>query len=72
MSVPITLKSDSVQADTAHVLFPLANAIVSVNGLVTPYDVTLDGNHFFVDTAEQGKSFPINLITNWTRGSDKK
>jgi len=72
MSVPITLKPDSVQADAARVLFPLANAIVSVNGLVTPYDVTPDGNHFLVDTAEQGRSFPVNLVTNWTKELEKK
>jgi serine/threonine protein kinase/Tol biopolymer transport system component len=66
MSVPIKLNPDSVQADAAHPLFPLANAILSVNGLVAPYDVTADGKRFIVVTVEQGKSFPINLVTNWT------
>jgi hypothetical protein len=71
MSVPIALKSDSVQADAARPLFPLANSILSVNGLVGPYDVTPDGKRFLVITAEQGKSFPINLVTNWTAELEK-
>ncbi len=71
MSVPIALKSDSVQADAARPLFPLGNSILSVNGLVAPYDVTPDGKKFLVITAEQGKSFPINLVTNWTTALQK-
>lgn len=66
MSVRIKLNADSVQADAARPLFYLANSILSVNGLVAPYDVTADGKRFVVVTVEQGKSFPINLVTNWT------
>jgi Tol biopolymer transport system component len=66
MSVPIKLNADSVQADAPRPLFSLANAILSVNGLVAPYDVTADGQQFVVVTIEQGKNFPINLVTNWT------
>ena len=66
MSVPIKLTADSVQADSARTLFPLANSILSVNGLVAPYDVTPDGKRFIVITVEQGRNFPINLVTNWT------
>jgi len=39
---------------------------LSVNGLVAPYDVAPDGKRFVVVTVEPGKSFPINLVTNWT------
>jgi eukaryotic-like serine/threonine-protein kinase len=72
MSVPIKLNPDAVQADAAHPLFPLANAILSVNGLVAPYDVTADGKRFIVVTVEQGKSFPINLVTNWTKELERR
>jgi eukaryotic-like serine/threonine-protein kinase len=71
MSVPIKLRPDSVQADAAHPLFPLANAILSVNGLVAPYDVTSGGERFIVVAVEQGKSFPINLVTNWPAAVQK-
>ena len=71
MSVPIKLNADSVQADAARPLFSLANSILSVNGLVAPYDVTADGKRFVVVTIEQGKSFPINLVTNWTAALQK-
>jgi serine/threonine protein kinase/Tol biopolymer transport system component len=71
MSVPIKLNADSVQADAPRPLFSLANSILSVNGLVAPYDVTADGKRFIVVTIEQGKSFPINLVTNWTAALQK-
>jgi hypothetical protein len=66
ISVGIKLNADSVQADAAHPLFDLANSILSVNGLVAPYDVTADGKRFIVVTVEQGQSSAINLVTNWT------
>jgi len=66
MSVPIKLNSDSVQADTAQPLFSLANSMQTVSGLVAPYDVSPDGKRFIVVTVEQGRTFPINLVTNWT------
>jgi eukaryotic-like serine/threonine-protein kinase len=66
MSVPIKLNADSVQAHAVHPLFDLANSILSVNGLVAPYDVTSDGKRFVVVTVEQGQSSAINLVTNWT------
>ena len=71
MSLPIKLNADSVQADAARPLFSLANSILSVNGLVAPYDVTADGKRFVVVTIEQGKTFPINLVTNWTAALQK-
>ncbi len=71
MSVPVKLNADSVQADAARPLFSLANSILPVNGLVTPYDVTADGKRFVVATIEQGKTFPINLVTNWTAALQK-
>jgi Tol biopolymer transport system component len=71
MSVPIKLTADSVQADSARPLFDLGNSILSVSGLVAPYDVTPDGKRFVVITVEQGKNFPINLVTNWTAALGK-
>jgi eukaryotic-like serine/threonine-protein kinase len=71
MSVPITLNPDSVQAGTPRPLFSLANSIVAVNGLVAPYDVTVDGKRFVVATLEQGKNFSINLVANWTAALQK-
>jgi Tol biopolymer transport system component len=71
MSAPIKLNSDSVQADAPRELFNLANSILSVNGLVSPYDVTADGKRFLVVTVEQGRSFEINLMTNWTAAVGK-
>ena len=66
MSVPIKLTPDSVQADAAQPLFFLANSIQTLSGLVSPYDVSPDGKRFVVITVEQGRTFPINLVTNWT------
>ena len=71
MTVSIKLNGDSVEADAPHRLFPLANAIQSVSGLVAPYDVTPDGKRFILSTVEQDKSFPINLVTNWTAAVQK-
>ena len=71
MSVPLKLNADSVQADAPRALFSVANSIAPVSGLVAPYDVTPDGKRFVVITAEQGKSFPINLVTNWTAALGK-
>ncbi len=71
MSAPIKLKPDSVQADASRELFNLANSILSVNGLVSPYDVTADGKRFLVVTVEQGRSFEVNLMTNWTAAVGK-
>jgi hypothetical protein len=65
MSVPILLKAESLEAATAHRLFPLANTIAGNNGLLSPYDVTPDGKRFLV-TADQAKTPPITLVTNWT------
>ena len=71
MSVPLKLNADSVQADAPRALFSVANSIAPVSGLVAPYDVTPDGKRFVVITGEQGKSFPINLVTNWTAALGK-
>jgi len=59
ISVPIKLNADSVQADAVRPLFSLANSILSVNGLVAPYDVTADGKRFVVVTIEQGRAFQL-------------
>jgi len=71
MAVPIKLNSDSVQADAAQPLFSLANSIQTVSGLVAPYDVSPDGKRFIVVTIEQGRTFPVNLVTNWTAALQK-
>jgi Tol biopolymer transport system component len=66
MSVPILLEAESVEAAAARRLFPLANTIAGNNGLLSPYDVTPDGKRFLVVTADQAKTPPITLVTNWT------
>lgn len=64
MSVPIKLNADSVQAPRS--VFSLANAVQPVSGLIAPYDISPEGNRLIVFTIDQGKSYPINLITSWT------
>jgi eukaryotic-like serine/threonine-protein kinase len=71
MSVAITLKTDSVQAGAAVPLFSLASLVQTLSGLVSPYDVSPDGKRFIVVTGEQGRTFPINLVTNWTAALQK-
>ena len=66
MSVAISLNTDSVQAGAAVPLFSLASLVQTLSGLVSPYDVSPDGKRFIVVTGEQGRTFPINLVTNWT------
>jgi len=71
MSVPISLNADSVQVGAAAPLFSLASSIPTSSGLVSPYDVSSDGKRFIVVAIEQGRTFPINLVINWTAALQK-
>jgi eukaryotic-like serine/threonine-protein kinase len=71
MSVPVVLKRESVELGAARPLFRLAHTILGGAGLVVPYDVTPDGKRFIVITANQAKSLPIILVTNWIAALNK-
>jgi len=65
MSVPITLKPGIAEVGAAHPLFRFNNP-VGIVGIVSPYDVTADGQRFALITMPQQASKPITLVTNWT------
>jgi eukaryotic-like serine/threonine-protein kinase len=64
MSVPITLKPEGVEVGAAQQLFRFNNP-VGIIGVVSPYDVTADGQRFTLITTPQQLSRPITLVTNW-------
>jgi eukaryotic-like serine/threonine-protein kinase len=64
MSVPITLKPGLVEVGAAHPLFRFNNP-VGVIGVVSPYDVTTDGQRFVLITTPQQTPRPVTLVTNW-------
>jgi WD40 repeat protein len=64
MSVPITLKPGGVEVGAAQQLFRV-NSPVGIVGVVSPYDVTTDGQRFILITTPQAPR-PITLVTNWT------
>jgi hypothetical protein len=65
MAVPITLKPDGVEVGGARQLFRFNNP-VGIVGIVSPYDVTADGQRIVLITTPQQKPRPITLVTNWT------
>jgi eukaryotic-like serine/threonine-protein kinase len=65
MSVPITLKPGVAEVGAAQPLFRFNNP-VGIIGVVSPYDVTADGQRFVLITTPRQASKPINLVTNWT------
>jgi Tol biopolymer transport system component len=65
MSAPITLKPTIVEVGAAHSLFRFNNP-VGIVGVVSPYDVTADGQRFVLITTPQQTPRPITLVTNWT------
>ncbi len=65
MSVPITLKTGVVEVGAAHPLFRFNNP-VGIAGVVSPYDVTADGQRIVLITMPHQASRPITLVTNWT------
>jgi hypothetical protein len=48
-----------------HPLFRFNNP-VGIVGIVSPYDVTADGQRFVLITMPQQAAKPITLVTNWT------
>lgn len=64
------LNADSVLVGAAP-LFSLASSLPRSSGLVSPYDVSPDGKRFIVVAIEQGRTFPINLVINWTAALQK-
>jgi eukaryotic-like serine/threonine-protein kinase len=71
MSVPITLKPGIAEVAAAHPLFRFNNP-VGILGIVSPYDVTADGQRFVLITMPQQASKPITLVTNWTAELKKR
>jgi Tol biopolymer transport system component len=65
MSVPIALKPGVAEVGAAHPLFRFNNP-VGIAAVVSPYDVTTDGQRFVLITMPQLASRPITLVTNWT------
>jgi eukaryotic-like serine/threonine-protein kinase len=65
MSVPITLNPGKVEMGAAQQLFRFNNP-VGIVGVVSPYDVTADGQRFVLITTPQQTPRPITLVTNWT------
>jgi eukaryotic-like serine/threonine-protein kinase len=65
MAVSITLKPSAIEVGAAHVLFRFNNP-VGIVGVVSPYDVTADGQRFVMITTPQQLARPITLVTNWT------
>jgi len=65
MSVPIALKPGVAEVGHVHPLFRFNNP-VGIVGVVSPYDVTADGQRFVLITMPQQASKPITLVTNWT------
>jgi Tol biopolymer transport system component len=65
MSAPITFKTGVAEVGAVHPLFRFNNP-VGIVGIVSPYDVTADGQRFVLITMPQQAAKPITLVTNWT------
>ena len=65
MSAPITLKAGVVEVGAAHQLFRFSNP-VGIVGIISPYDVTTDGQRFILISTPQQTPRPVALVTNWT------
>jgi Tol biopolymer transport system component/predicted Ser/Thr protein kinase len=65
ISVPITLKPGIIEVGAAHSLFRFNNP-VGIVGVVSPYDVTADGQRFVLITMPEQAAKPITLVSNWT------
>jgi len=65
MSVPITLKTGVVEVGAAQQLFHFSNPL-GIVGVVSPYDVTADGQRLILITSPQQAPKSITLVANWT------
>lgn len=67
VAAPITLKPEEVEVGTPQKLFRPYNYIGTV-GVLSPYDVTADGQRFVLITTPEQTPRPITLVTNWSNG----
>ena len=64
MSAPITLGNAGVEIGAARPLFRFNNPL-GIVGVVSPYDVSADGQRFVLISTPQQTPRPITLVTNW-------
>lgn len=64
VAAPITLKPGEVEIGNPQALFRPYNYVGSV-GVLSPYDVTADGQRFVLITTPEQTPRPITLVTNW-------
>jgi hypothetical protein len=64
MSVPITLRPQGIELGAARMLFRFNRAVGTV-GIISPYDVSADGERIVLITTPEAPR-PITLVTNWT------
>jgi len=62
--VSLALKPGLVEVGAAHSLFLFNNPVGNV-GIISPYDVSADGQRLVVITTPETLK-PITLVTNWT------
>ncbi len=60
MAVPVRLKPETIELESAKSLFRTPVALSE-----GPYDVTPDGQRFLIAAAEEQQSAPIALVVNW-------
>jgi Tol biopolymer transport system component len=65
MAVPVSLNPTGVQVGARQTLFRFNNP-VGIVGIVSPYDVSADGQRIVLITTPQQTPRPITLVTNWT------
>jgi dipeptidyl aminopeptidase/acylaminoacyl peptidase len=65
MSVPITLEPAAVKVGAVHPLFRFNNP-VGIIGIVSPYDIAVDGQRVVVITTSEQAPRSFTLVTNWT------
>lgn len=68
MSVPITLLPGEVKVGPASPLFRLNNPVGFI-GIVSPYDISLDGQRLVLITTPEQTVRPFILVANWTSDS---
>jgi Tol biopolymer transport system component len=65
VSVPMALKPGGIEVGAAHPLFRFNSPVGNI-GILSPYDVTADGQRFVLIVSPQQVTTPITLVTNWT------
>lgn len=71
VSVPMTLKPGGIEVGAMHPLFRFSNPVGNV-GILSPYDVSADGQRFVLIVTPQQATTPITLVTNWTEELKQK